>query len=72
MTVFLILLSSASEKVMVAFVVAFAGIYWLVSARKWYKGPQILVSEDEIMAMEAAADAAKSAPPAPEETAVKV
>lgn len=38
---------------MVAFVISFSVIYWLVSARKWYKGPVTNVSEEEIAEMEA-------------------
>jgi len=36
----------------VAVVVGFAGIYWLVSARKWFTGPRVQGSPDELAAIE--------------------
>jgi amino acid transporter len=38
--------------VAVAVVIGFAGIYWLVSARKWFKGPKVQGSPDELRAIE--------------------
>jgi len=32
---------------------AFAGIYWLVSARKWFTGPRTQGDEAQLMAIEA-------------------
>jgi amino acid permease (GABA permease) len=34
-------------------VIGFAGIYWLVSARKWFKGPKVQGSAEELAAIEA-------------------
>jgi hypothetical protein len=36
----------------VAIVIGFAGIYWLVSARKWFEGPKVQGSADELKAIE--------------------
>jgi amino acid transporter len=36
----------------VAIVIGFAGIYWLVSARKWFKGPVVQGSSEELSAIE--------------------
>jgi amino acid transporter len=36
----------------VAVVIGFAGIYWLVSARKWFKGPRVQGSAEELAAIE--------------------
>lgn len=36
----------------VAIVIGFAGIYWLVSARKWFKGPKVQGSAEELRAIE--------------------
>jgi len=36
----------------VAIVIGFAGIYWLVSARKWFKGPVVQGSAEELAAIE--------------------
>jgi amino acid transporter len=36
----------------VAGVIGFAGIYWLVSARKWFKGPKVQGSVEELRAIE--------------------
>src|SRR6185437_4283721 len=36
----------------VAVVVGFAGIYWLVSARKWFTGPRVQGSAEELAAIE--------------------
>ena len=33
-------------------VIGFAGIYWLVSARKWFKGPKVQGSAEELKAIE--------------------
>jgi amino acid transporter len=33
-------------------VIGFAGIYWLVSARHWFKGPKVQGSADELAAIE--------------------
>jgi amino acid permease (GABA permease) len=38
--------------VAVAVVVGFAGIYWLVSARKWFTGPRVQGSAEELAAIE--------------------
>jgi amino acid permease (GABA permease) len=38
--------------VAVAVVLGFAGIYWLVSARKWFKGPKVQGSPEELAAIE--------------------
>jgi len=38
--------------VAVAVVIGFAGIYWLVSARKWFKGPKVQGSAEELAAIE--------------------
>jgi hypothetical protein len=38
--------------VAVAIVIGFAGIYWLVSARKWFKGPKVQGSAEELAAIE--------------------
>ncbi len=34
-------------------VIGFAGIYWLLSARKWFKGPKVQGSAEELAAIEA-------------------
>ena len=39
--------------VAVGVVIAFAGIYWLVSARKWFKGPIVQGDEDHLQKIEA-------------------
>jgi hypothetical protein len=39
--------------VAVVVVLGFAGIWWLVSARKWFTGPRVQGSEDELAAIEA-------------------
>ena len=36
----------------VAVVIGFAGIYWLVSARHWFKGPKVQGSAEELAAIE--------------------
>jgi amino acid permease (GABA permease) len=36
----------------VAAVIGYAGIYWLVSARKWFKGPRVQGSPEELAAIE--------------------
>ena len=38
--------------VMVAAVIGFAGIYWLVSARKWFKGPKVQGTAEELARIE--------------------
>ena len=38
--------------VAVTVVLGFAGIYWLVSARKWFKGPRVQGSAEELAAIE--------------------
>jgi amino acid transporter len=38
--------------VAVAVVIGFAGIYWLVSARKWFKGPKVQGTDEELKAIE--------------------
>ena len=38
--------------VAVGVVIAFAGIYWLVSARKWFKGPIVQGDEDHLQEIE--------------------
>jgi hypothetical protein len=37
----------------VAMVLGFAGIWWLVSARRWYQGPKVQGSPEEVAAIEA-------------------
>jgi len=37
----------------VGIVIGFAGIWWLVSARKWFKGPKVMGSPEELAAIEA-------------------
>ena len=32
--------------------IGFAGIYWLVSARKWFKGPKVMGTPEELKAIE--------------------
>jgi amino acid permease (GABA permease) len=39
--------------VAVVAVIGFAGIYWLVSARKWFKGPKVQGTAEELAAIEA-------------------
>jgi amino acid transporter len=36
----------------VGLVIGFAGIYWLVSARKWFKGPKVMGTSEELKAIE--------------------
>jgi hypothetical protein len=36
----------------VAVVIGFAGIYWLVSARKWFTGPKVQGTAEELAAIE--------------------
>jgi hypothetical protein len=36
----------------VGVVIGFAGIYWLVSAKNWFKGPRVQGSADELAAIE--------------------
>jgi amino acid transporter len=36
----------------VGIVIGFAGIYWLVSARKWFKGPKVMGTAEELRAIE--------------------
>jgi len=38
-------------------VIGFAGIYWLVSARKWFTGPRVQGSAAELAAVEAELEA---------------
>jgi amino acid permease (GABA permease) len=38
--------------VAVAVVIGFAGIYWLLSARKWFKGPRVQGTPEELAAIE--------------------
>jgi amino acid permease (GABA permease) len=38
--------------VAVVVVIGFAGIYWLVSARKWFKGPKVQGTPEELAAIE--------------------
>ncbi len=38
--------------VAVLIVIGFAGIYWLVSARKWFKGPKVMGTAEELAAIE--------------------
>jgi len=33
-------------------VLGFAGVYWAVSARKWFKGPKVQGSPEELAAIE--------------------
>jgi hypothetical protein len=39
--------------VAVAVVLGFAGIWWLVSARKWFTGPKVQGTPEELAAIEA-------------------
>ncbi len=39
--------------VAVAAVIGYAGIYWLVSARKWFTGPRVQGTPEELAAIEA-------------------
>jgi hypothetical protein len=36
----------------VVVVIGYAGIYWLVSARKWFTGPRVQGSPEELAAIE--------------------
>ena len=36
----------------VLIVIGFAGIYWIVSARKWFKGPKVMGTPEELKAIE--------------------
>jgi hypothetical protein len=36
----------------VLIVIGFAGIYWLVSAHKWFKGPKVQGSTEELRTIE--------------------
>jgi len=36
----------------VAVVIGFAGIYWLVSAKNWFKGPKVQGTAEELAAIE--------------------
>jgi hypothetical protein len=36
----------------VGIVIGFAGVYWMVSARKWFKGPKVMGTPDELKAIE--------------------
>ena len=38
--------------VAVLVVLGFAGIYWLVSAKNWFKGPKVQGSAEELAAIE--------------------
>ena len=38
--------------VAVAVVLGFAGIYWLVSAKNWFKGPKVQGTAEELAAIE--------------------
>jgi len=40
----------------VVVVIGFAGIYWLLSARKWFTGPKVQGSTEEMAAIEAELD----------------
>jgi hypothetical protein len=40
------------EAVAVLAVIGFAGIYWLVSARHWFKGPKVQGTAEELAAIE--------------------
>jgi len=37
-------------------VIGFAGVYWLVSARRWFTGPRVQGSAEEMAAIEAELD----------------
>jgi amino acid permease (GABA permease) len=39
--------------VAVVAIIGFAGVYWLVSARKWFKGPKVQGTAEELAAIEA-------------------
>ena len=36
----------------VLIVIGFAGLYWIVSARKWFKGPKVMGTPEELAAIE--------------------
>lgn len=36
----------------VGIVMGFAGIYWMVSARKWFTGPKVMGTPEELAAIE--------------------
>jgi len=36
----------------VGIVIGFAGLYWLFSARKWFKGPKVQGTPEELAAIE--------------------
>jgi amino acid transporter len=36
----------------VAIVIGFASIYWVLSARKWFKGPKVMGTPEELKAIE--------------------
>ena len=36
----------------VAIVMGYAGIYWLLSARKWFKGPKVMGTSEELADIE--------------------
>jgi hypothetical protein len=58
--------------VAVAVVLGFAGIYWLVSARKWFTGPKVQGTAEELAAIErelASVEAAAAAGPGLEQGA---
>jgi hypothetical protein len=38
--------------VAVAVVLGFAGVYWLVSAKNWFKGPKVQGTPEELAAIE--------------------
>jgi amino acid transporter len=38
--------------VAVLIVIGFAGLYWIVSARKWFKGPKVMGTPEELAAIE--------------------
>ena len=38
--------------VAVLIVIGFAGVYWMVSARKWFKGPKVMGTSEELAAIE--------------------
>ena len=41
----------------VVVVIGFAGIYWLASARKWFTGPRVQGTAEELAAIEAELEA---------------
>ena len=43
---------STTPSIAVLAVIGFAGIYWLVSAQNWFKGPKVQGTAEELAAIE--------------------